>query len=157
MLATVVWIGGLAALTLLTIPAARKVLEPEQYARLLEALQRRLDPLAWLSLAALFGTGLLQMSSNENYNGFLAIDSGWARAILIKHLLIFGMIGVSAVLTWGVLPGLRRAALRQARGIETAEASRQQTSLQAREAWLLRINLILGVLVLALTAIARAS
>lgn len=153
MLATVLWIGGLAALSALIIPAARSSLEPEQYAKLLGALQRRLDPLAWLCLAALFATGLLQMSANENYNGFLAIDSPWAIAILVKHLLIILMIGISAALTWGVLPGLRRAALLQAHGRNTPEISH----LQRRETWMLRINLILGVLVLALTAIARAS
>jgi uncharacterized membrane protein len=163
MLATVVWLGGLAALSILVLPSARGVLEADAYSRLLEGIQRRLDPLGWLCLAVLVGTGLFQMSANPNYQGFLAINNRWAAAILTKHVLFFVMTAASAYLTWGVLPALRRAALRQARlrsvgtqpqgGAANAELER----LHYREALLLRLNLLLGVVILALTALARAS
>jgi uncharacterized membrane protein len=153
MLATVVWIGGLSALALLVLPAAGKALEPEPYARLLEALQQRLDPLGWFCLLVLLGTGLFQMSEHPNYQGFLSIQSTWAAAILVKHLVFFLMIGISAWTTWGVLPALRRVALRQAKGIEAPEALR----LRRRSLLLLRVNLALSVVVLALTALARVS
>ncbi len=163
MLATVVWLGGLAALSLLVLPSARGSLEAGAYSRLLEGIQRRLDPLGWLCLAVLVGTGLFQMSANPNYQGFLAINNRWAVAILTKHLLFFVMTAASAYLTWGVLPALRRAALRQSRHV--AEDTQPQASpggaelqrLQRREAILLRLNLLLGVIILALTALARAS
>ncbi|HEX7976395.1 MAG TPA: hypothetical protein VF498_18435, partial [Anaerolineales bacterium] len=87
------------------------------------------------------------------YKGFLEINNRWAVAILLKHIVFVGMIGVSAYLTWGVLPGLRRAALRQSHGQVAPEADK----LQRQEARLLRLNLILGVLILALTALARVS
>lgn len=153
MLATVAWLGGLAALSLLVIPAARRSLDGTAYAAFLERLQKRMDPLGWLSLAVLTGTGMFQMSANPNYSGFLAIDNRWAYAILIKHLVFFVMAGVSATLTWGVMPALRRAALLQARGQPAPDAER----LNRREELLLRLNLALGILVLALTAVARAS
>lgn len=153
MLATVVWIGGLSALALLVVPAARKAVPGEGYAALLGEVQRRLDPLAWLSLALLVATGLVQMSANPNYEGFLAFDNQWAIAILVKHILFLGMVGISAYMTWFVMPGLRRAALLQARGKEPQAVQ----GLQRREAWLLRLNLALGILILGLTAIARAS
>jgi uncharacterized membrane protein len=153
MLATVAWIGGLVALVVIVLPAARRTLKPDSYARLLEQIQRRLDPLAWLSLAVLLVTGLFQLSANPNYEGFLNFSSRWAVSILIKHILFFGMIGISAYLTWGILPALRRIAMLQSKGIETENADQ----LQAREAFLLRINLILGLLILGFTALARAS
>lgn len=153
MLATILWIGGLSAVVLLVLPAARQGLEVEQYARLLDKIERRLDPLGWLSLAVLLGTGLFQMSANPNYAGFLAINNRWAIAILIKHLLFLVMIAVSAYLTWGLFPSLRRIALLRARGQEVAGAER----LVRRELTLLRLNLILGVVILALTSLARAS
>ena len=152
MLATVLWVGGLAALALVVLPAARRALDSAGYAALLEALQRRLDPLAWLSLAVLVATGMFQMSANPNYSGLLAIDNRWAVAILVKHLVIGGMVAASAYQTWGLLPGLRRIALRQARGLETPEAE----ALRKREVTLLNINLALAVIVLALTAVARS-
>ena len=153
MLATVAWIGGLVAVVILVLPAAKKTLGPGAYANFLEQLQRRLDPLAWLSLAVLLATGLFQMSANPNYAGFLSISNRWAASMLIKHILFVGMIGVSAYLTWGILPALRRIALRQAKGLD-AQAAEQ---LQSRENLLLRINLVLGVLILGLTALARAA
>jgi uncharacterized membrane protein len=153
MLATVVWIGGLAALSILVLPAARKALDASAYAALIESIQRRLDPLGWLCLLLLVATGLVQMSANPNYRGFLAINNQWAVAILIKHIVFAGMTAVSAYLTWGLLPALRRAALLQAHGQAAAGAER----LRSQELLLLRLNLLLGFLVLALTALARAS
>jgi uncharacterized membrane protein len=153
MLATVTWIGSLAAISLVVLPAVQHTLDARASADLLEGIQKRLDPLAWFSLVLLAGTGMVQMSANPNYGGFLAISNRWAAAILVKHVMFFGMAGISAYLTWGVLPRLRRSALRRARGLEAPEAA----SLQRQEAWLLRLNLILGVVVLALTALARSS
>jgi uncharacterized membrane protein len=152
MLATILWIGGLAAVVLL-LPAAQRSLDAGAFAGLLERIQRRLDPVAWLSLSVLTVTGLFQMSASPNYEGFLNIGNRWAAAILVKHLVFLGMVGVSAYMTWGLLPGIRRNALLRARGQPGPEGER----LQRREITLLRLNLILGVIVLGLTALARAS
>jgi uncharacterized membrane protein len=153
MLATITWIGGLATTILLVLPAARHALDDKAYASLLGAIQRKLDPLGWLSLLILVGTGMFQMSANVNYQGFLAINNRWAVAILVKHIIFIGMTGVSAYLTWGIMPKLGRVALRQAHGQAVPEA----LQLQKQETRLLRLNLILGVIILALTALARAS
>jgi uncharacterized membrane protein len=153
MLATVIWIGGLAALALLVLPAARSALEAPLYARLLEAVQRRLDPLGWLCLAVLVGTGLFQMSANPNYQGFLTVGNRWAAAMLIKHIVFFVMTAASAYMTWGLLPALRREALRAAHGLGVKAIGR----LQRRQGALLTLNLVLGLLVLLLTALARAA
>jgi uncharacterized membrane protein len=153
MLATVAWIGGLVALVVLILPVARRVLDANNYSHFLENLQRRLDPLSWFSLAILLATGLFQLSSNPNYEGFLSISNRWAISILVKHILFFGMIAVSAYMTWGLLPNLRRIALMRSKGIETEETEK----LEKREVLLIRINLVLGVLILGLTALARAS
>jgi uncharacterized membrane protein len=153
MLATVAWIGSLVTISVLVIPAARRVLDPKAYADLLGQLRRRLDPLSWASLLVLAATGLFQMSINPNYHGFLAINNRWAVAILLKHLLFLVMVVISAYLTWGVIPRLQRAALLLAHGKDVPEAFH----FQQQEALLLRANLVLGLLVLALTALARAS
>ncbi|MCC7130306.1 MAG: CopD family protein [Anaerolineae bacterium] len=156
MLATVVWIGGLAALSLFVLPAARRSLEPQPLAAFLVELQRRLDPVSWFCLAALAGTGLFQMSANPSYEGFLTVHNLWAVAILIKHLLFFGMTAVSAYMTWVVLPGLSRVVLRQALAAQDGEAGMLNNRLNRQELHLVRLNLILGVLILGLTAVARS-
>ena len=154
MLATVLWIGGLAALGLIILPAARKTLDAPAYADFLVGLQKRLDPLGWFSVIVLLASGMLQMSSSPHYEGFLSIGNLWAGAILVKHLLFGVMLLVSGYLTWGLMPALQRAALLRSKG----KASPAETeALQNREVLLLRANLILGVLVLLLTAIARSA
>jgi uncharacterized membrane protein len=163
MLATVAWIGGLAALALLVLPAARSSLDPGGQAALLARIQRRLDPLAWFSLLVLLGTGLFQMSASPNYQGFLAVENTWAAAILVKHLVFGGMVAVSAWNTWGLLPALRRAALRQAAlkktppGAAGGADSPEMERLQRQSQRLLNVNLVLSVMVLLLTALARVS
>jgi uncharacterized membrane protein len=123
------------------------------YAELLAALQKRLDPLGWFSVIVLLASGMFQVSSNPNYGGFLSIQGLWAGSILIKHILFGLMVLVSGYITWGLLPAMRRAALLQAHGKDTHDAR----TLQNREVFLLRFNLLLGVLVLLLTAVARST
>jgi uncharacterized membrane protein len=153
MLATVLWIGGLTVLLFVVLPLVNRTLPAENRAVLLEQIQRRFDPISWGCLLLLVATGLFQMSANPNYQGFLAINNRWAAAILIKHLLFGVMIIVNAVLTWGVLPGLKRVALKRQKGIEAPE----DASLRRRELFLLRLNFVLGVLILGMTALARIS
>jgi uncharacterized membrane protein len=153
MLATVMWIGSLASLALVVLPAAQRVLDSRSYSIFLEGLQHRLDPLGWFCLAVLAGTGMFQLSANQNYHGLLAVASPWAAAILLKHSVYFLMIAVSAYLTWGMLPQIRRAALRLSQGKDVPEMER----IQRKSIWFLRLNLLLAVVVLALTALARVS
>lgn len=154
LLATVSWLGGLAALAILVLPAARRVLKPQDQLVLIEAIQRRLEPLAWFSLAVLIVTGLFQLSVNPHYDGFLSTTGQWSLAILTKHILVAVMIVVSAVQTWEVLPAIRRGLLRREQGgLEASDVLR----LQKQESRLLQLNIALSILILAATAFARAS
>jgi len=154
MLATVAWLGGLAAIAILVLPTAKRVLKPADQLAFIDGIQRRLEPLAWFSLAILIVTGLFQLSINPHYNGFLSTSGQWSLAILTKHTLIILMIVVSAIQTWEVLPAIRRGLIRiEKGGVDEAEVKR----LQKRETLLLRLNIVLSVLILAATAFARAS
>jgi uncharacterized membrane protein len=151
MLATVAWIGGLAAVVFYILPVARRSQDAAAYAQTVTAANQRLDVVGWLSLVVLVASGLFQMSANPNYAGFLAVTNNWARAILFKHIIFFGMVAVSAYLTWSITPGLKRVALKKARGVEVPEEAR----LLKRTTLLISLNLVLGVIVLAFTALAR--
>ena len=153
MLATVAWLGGLAALALFVFPSMRRTLKPKDYAVWADALNRKLDPIGWFSLGLLIFTGLLQMDGNSNYDGFLSLSNPWAVAIFLKHIVFFGMIAVSAVLTWGVAPALSRAALSRARGATDG----QEEAILRRFQALIALNLLLGLLVLVFTAMARVA
>jgi uncharacterized membrane protein len=153
MLATVIWIGGITTVSLFLIPISQKTLSREHYAALIDQIGERLNSIGWFSLALLMVTGLIQMSANPNYGGFLAITNRWGVAILLKHLVFGATIISTAFLTWKVFPALRRSALRRAKGLPTPE----EVHNRSQERRLLRLNLALSILILALTALARTA
>lgn len=152
LLATATWIGSLVSIYLLVQPAARRSLEPLDQLSLVEAIDKRLEPIVWFSVSLLIVTGLFQMSVNPHYNGFLSTSGQWSLAILSKHVLVAILIAVSATHTWDVLPAIRRALMRKDK-ID----SLQLANLRRREAVLLRWSLVLAALILLATAVARAS
>jgi uncharacterized membrane protein len=151
-LATVTWIGSLASISLLLLPAASRALKPPEQLALIEAIQRRLEPVAWFSMGLLLVTGLFQLSASPHYDGFLSTSGRWSLAILAKHSLAVVMVMVSALHTWEVLPAIRRLLMRRANA-----RPEELILLQRRETFLLRLNLAVGVLILAMAALARAS
>lgn len=151
LLSTVIWLGGLAVMVLIAWPSVRKrVMEPEQW----HHLQERFTPLSNASLVILWITGFLQMTADPNYEGFLAVNSLWAQAILVKHLAVLGMMGFGLYIQWRIHPALARLNLLAAKNPETAAGGREK--LAQREARLLRLNLLCAVAVLFFTAIATA-
>ena len=152
LLATVSWIGSLVSIYVLILPIAGRTLKPADELALMDGVQKRLEPIAWFSVSVLIVTGLFQMSVNPHYNGFLSTSGQWSLAILSKHILVAGLIAVSAIHTWDVLPALRRALMRKERA-DPAEVLK----LQRRERLMLRVSLILAAFILLATAIARAS
>ena len=152
MLATVTWIGSIVSISLLFLTAAKQTLKPVDHLALIDAMQKRLEPIAWFSIGLLLVTGLFQLSANPHYNGFLSTSGQWSIAILIKHSLVVIMVVVSAIQTWEVLPAIRRALMRK----EKAKAE-ELAELQKRETRLIRMSVILAFLILAATAFARAS
>ena len=152
-LATVTWVGSLAAISILILPAMKRTLDPNAQLVFIEAIQKRLEPIAWFSICLLILTGLFQMSVNPHYDGFLSISTQWSLAILAKHILGMMMVVVSAIQTWEVFPAIRRAILMTKKTKNNDELD----ALQRREVRLLRINFGLSILILGATAVARAS
>jgi len=153
MAATVCWIGGLFFQAVYLNPALQRSLPPEGVARVLESIRRRFDPFAWLSLAVLVVTGLVQMTANPSYRAFLLVENRWTAAILAKHLAILIMVIVAGYQSWGLLPRLARLAWQRAHGRDESVLA---ASLLKRQFRLTRLNLILALIVLAFTAVARS-
>jgi uncharacterized membrane protein len=152
MLATVTWIGSLAAINLLVLPASQRTLKLGDQLSFIAALQKRLEPLAWFCMGLLLVTGLFQLSTSPHYDGFLNISTQWSLAILVKHGLAVIMVVVSAIQTWEVLPSIHRTLMKKEKADEGELAK-----LQKKELLILRINLLLSALILAATAFARVS
>ncbi|MDR3574816.1 MAG: CopD family protein [Anaerolineaceae bacterium] len=155
MIATIVWIGGLAALTLYVLPTAQRELQSQSYSEFLEKIQNRLQSIGWFSLVILAVTGLFQLSSSPAYKGFLVIQTQWAWAILLKHLVIVIMVAISAYVSLWLSPNVARLTF-----LQTKRALKNNgllERLQSRQLIFMRINLAIGVIILALTAWARTS
>lgn len=150
LVATVVWLGGLAILTLMVYPATRRSLadSPRLY-ELMNQLRRRFVPLANFSLAILVASGMIQMAADPNYNGMLDFSNSWSRALLLKHIAIVGMVICSLALQYAVAPALERTSLLLERGKATPQDWQR---LQRQESLLAWVNNGLGLLVLAFTA-----
>ena len=153
LLAVVTWVGSLAGISFLILPAMQRSLDPDTQLIFIEAMQKRLEPIAWFSMSLLLVTGLFQMSVNPHYDGFLSTSTQWSLAILIKHLLGIIMVVVSAIQTWEVIPAIRRAILKSKKSNNAEELD----TLRRREIFLLRMNFGLAILILLATAFARAS
>lgn len=151
LLATVVWLGGVALMAFIAWPALRQgTLTSNQWFR----LQKRFLPWVNAALILLLITGFIQMTNDENYNGFLAVDSLWAWAMLLKHISYGGMVLLTAYLQFGLYPAMSRLALLEEAQPETAAA--QRDTIARREIRYLRLNLVAAAAVLFFTAIATA-
>lgn len=151
LLATVIWLGGLAILALIALPALRQqTLERNQWVE----FQKRLTPWINGSLILLLMTGFVQMTVDDHYKGFLIFDSLWAWALLVKHIIFIALAAVTIYLHWVVQPQMDRVLLLAQQRPKLAAAEQEQ--LQYREQRLLWTNLVLAVLILLFTAVMTA-
>ncbi len=151
LLATVVWLGGIAVMAFIAWPALRQgTLEANQWL----ALQQRLLPFVNLSLIILLITGFVQMTNDPNYAGFLVFDSVWAWAMLLKHIAYIGMVALTIYLQFVLYPSAKRTAVLLENRPEMAAG--EQEKLAGQEIRLLRLNVVCATLVLLFTAIATA-
>jgi uncharacterized membrane protein len=152
MLATVVWVGGLALMALVVWPSMHAMQTQQPVlVEFLHTIQKRFAPFAWGSLAVLIATGLTQMTASPQYHGVLRIENTWSMAILVKHIAIGGMIAIGVYMQLMLQPALDRVALLESKKRPAPEAA----ALRQREGRLILLNLLCGFLVLAFTAIAR--
>jgi uncharacterized membrane protein len=155
MAATVVWIGGLLFYAIVLYPTLQQDLSNPSYLNLLRKLRRRFQPLAWLSLGILVSTGLFQMGASPEYGGLLSLEGRWAQALFFKHLTVLAMVLTASYQTWFVHPQIERTwVLQAARKDPPTEESEK---LLRRQIQLLSFNSLLGMVVLALTALAQSS
>ncbi|MHB0858310.1 MAG: CopD family protein [Anaerolineae bacterium] len=133
---TAAWVGGLLALGLAVMPAAREVLGMGPgLKKLMDAVQRRLRVLVYVSIVGLWLTGILLAQRATGTPGLFTFASPYAVLLSIKHLLVLAMVVVALVRSIGLKRGEARLG---ARGQKAGAA-------------LLYLNMVLGVAVVAVT------
>jgi len=145
--ATVIWIGGILLITFLVVPEIHRALadQPALF-QLLTRLRKRFTMLGNLALAVLIVTGLLQMSTDPNYEGLLRFSNRWSQALLIKHILIIVMALCGLLLQFGLAPALERTSLLRERGMGERD---EWARLRRRER---RLTILIALLALSILA-----
>ena len=132
-LATVVWIGGIYMILLVILPGAKAGLEPAMVGKLMKEITKKFTAMANISILVLIATGILiAYYSEENWNAVM----------ILKHFLVALMIGIHF---WRMLilnPKIGRLSSQD-----------EIVRLQRFSLFLVKTNLILGIIVLLLTGI----
>lgn len=138
---TAVWIGGLITLAVTVFPAAKGVFgKGPELRNLMEAIQKRLSTLVYISIAGLILTGILLSNRTPAFNGLFRFGNRYSTWLAIKHLLVLAMIAVTLVRS--LVFGRRR---------RPATPSEERMSMV-----LLFVNAALGVIVLLLSGFVAA-
>jgi uncharacterized membrane protein len=144
LLATIVWIGGLVISRLIIAPALAPL--PAETRRIvLHTIGQRAASFTYGAIGVFIISGLAMLSKNANYSGLVAFDNLWTRVILLKHLTVAGLILSTAYVNSSVTPKLQAAG-------DDAERARWAE----RRKDLGDVNVLLALVILALTAIATA-
>jgi uncharacterized membrane protein len=144
LLATIVWIGGMIIGRVIVAPAL-KGLPDDTRREAGRAIGQRAASFTYWAIGVFIITGLAMLSQNANYAGFLVLDSMWTRVILVKHLAIAALVVSTAYVNSTV-----------SSRIEAAASDAERTVWLERRKDLGDVNLLLGVVILGLAAIATA-
>ena len=138
---TATWIGGLITLGLAVLPSAQQVLgKGPQMKKLLDAIQKRLSVLVYVSIVGLILTGMLQANRNPAFEGLFHFGNAYSTALSLKHIVVVVMVGIA--LFRSLVLGRRR---------EPLTPSQEKLSVA-----LLLVNMVLGLVVLLLTGLSVA-
>ncbi len=130
---TAVWIGGLITLGLTVLPSAKKVLgKGPEMKKLMDAIQKRLSVMVYVSIVGLLLTGLLQANRAKDFQGLFSFANTYSIFLSLKHVLVLAMIAIT----------LYRSLVL---GRRTGPSTPAQEKLSVT---LLLLNMVLGVAVL---------
>ncbi len=144
LLATIVWIGGLIIARLIIAPALKDLPDDTRRAAV-RAIGQRAASFTYGAIGVFIITGLAMLSKNANFAGVLVLDSLWTRVILLKHVAVAALIIGTAYVNTTVNRKQQAAATDAERAL-WAERRKDMGDL----------NLLLALVILALTAIATA-
>ncbi|GBE18938.1 copper resistance protein D [archaeon BMS3Abin16] len=138
-LAAVVWIGGMA-FNLLVVRPSMGVVDLPQRLKLADGILRRFIPVVWISVGLLVLTGFL-MTLKRVASFEILLKTGYGNILILKLTLVAVMISIVASIRYSLLP--RFESLIEAQSSDLNKVLRQMVTL-------VKVNLVLGVLILLL-------
>jgi len=149
LLATTVWIGGMA-FNILVLRPSLSVIEPAKRVKLVGIVLKRFIYFAWLSTGILIFTGIfLGRGAPE-----ALLRSNYGIALIIKHAIVVVMTVIVALVRFVFFPKLRMFLSElDVKVYETTKLPPELVTLLGKIVALVKLNLTLGVFVLLVTAL----
>lgn len=150
LLATAVWIGGMAFNIWVLRPSLTSI-DPPQRIKLGSAVLNRFIYIAWACIATLIFTGI-----------FIARPKGGATygfVLMVKHITVLTMVLIVAVISFVLFPKSRtfvskiNAEPKETPSLSSIKPSPRLRKVLGQMVLLVKLNLTLGILVLLFTAI----
>ena len=141
LIATVLWIGGIAFILFIAMPSAKQIMGPEA-GKLMGVISKRFTLLANYSIALLVLTGAAMAVLNNRFSSTAILENNWIAILVAKHVLVFTMIAIHFYRGWILAPKIMRT-----------KSEPGKISMQSRSLNLVKVNLALGLIVLLLSAI----
>ena len=95
---TAVWIGGLITLGITVLPSVKKVLGMgPQTKELMDAIQKRMSVLVYVSIVGLLLTGLLLSNRSPAFQGLFSFSNTYSTVLSLKHILVLVMVAVALI------------------------------------------------------------
>lgn len=136
--ATVIWLGGITFILFVAIPSAKQVLGGDA-GKLMGEITKRFTPLANYSIVLMVITGAVLMSLNKGFSAPNIVNY-WTMTLILKLLLVIVMIAIHFYRGLVLAPKITRTAT------DSEKVALQRLSLN-----LVKVNLVLGLLVLLLS------
>ncbi|MBS3794161.1 MAG: CopD family protein [Candidatus Thorarchaeota archaeon] len=133
---TVMWIGGMIVLGIGILPVIQTTVEKGERMKMVEAIRIRMNKLVAMSIIGLFLTGLFMSNASPSFEGYLSLANQYSTILSIKHV----AVGVMVIITL-----VRNRMLSNLK----SKARKKQQKITAL---LLIVNIIIGILVLFLSA-----
>jgi copper resistance protein D len=144
--AAIVWIGGLAFISMVLVPTLRGPQLRSQAVTFLRTAGRKFQRIAYASFVVLIVTGALNvyLKAGGSFAGAAALlPTAYGRLLITKVLLVGVIIAISLYHDFSVGPAAARA-------IEIDAARGVARRLRRQAAWLGRVNVLLSLVVMTL-------
>jgi len=149
LLATVIWIGGMA-FNIWVLRPSLTVIEPTKRVKLVGETLKRFIYFAWLSIALLIVTGVFL---GRTTSGTL-LSTNYGIILVTKHATVIAMAIIVAVISFLLFPKLKTFLSElKAETSKKEELSPELVKILGKTVSLVKLNLTLGILVLLFTAI----
>jgi len=141
LIATVIWIGGIAFILFIAIPSAKQVLDADA-GKLMGEISKRFTPMANYSIIFIVVTGAVLTGFNRQFSGIGNAGNSWSLTLIMKHVLVFVMVAVHFYRGLILAPKIART-----------EPASEKASLQKLSLNLVKVNFCLGLIVLLFSGI----